>query len=714
MDGQFRAFALCTLGLEKVLSAEIERLGLTMVGRAPGRAYFDADLAGLFRADLCLRTAERVLIEAARFNAVDFDELFDNVRPLPWERYIGPEDKLVIERVRIHDSRIDSQTSVQSIVHKAIYEHLGELYGTEVMPETGSNRSARVYIEANECLIGVDISGDALHKRGYRRSPVEAPLKETLAAASLLLAGWNRRIPLVDLFCGSGTILIEAALFGMDIAPGLGRSFSIEDMPLADPAVFMAERDAAKARIRTDADLILLGTDKDETVLEAARLNARLAGVADKIVFRRAAAEDVEPLEDKGYVISNPPYGLRLGTTEEAEELYRGLGAIAPRFKGWGLGFVTIRKDFGDFFGRRATAEHKMVNGAEEQWFHWFPPGYEDTKAREPAMTAGEKVAKAAKGKGKGKSKYEAKRPFERPRSRDEGDRRPASSGYDRRPSSSGPDRNPYSAGPDRRPSPGAYGNRPASSGYDRRPSSGGPERKPYSTDPDRRPGAGGYGSRPASGGYERRPAPSGYDRRPAPSGYDRRPAPGGYDRGTPRDEGERRPASSGYDRRPPRPEGARRDEGERRPASGSYERKPPRREDGQRPVTGSYVRPSQRDVAERRPSNGAYFTRTASGSYEKRPEGGGYGGKPPSGGYERRPPSGGYDRRPTEGEGEVRPLREGYEPRVWPKKDSGSSFGGANGPGANAGRRESYNKNPAPRPPKENPPDGRSEDRDD
>lgn len=400
MERSLRAFALCAIGLEKVLANELARIGLSVSSRSPGRVFFETDVAGLFRANLCLRTAERVLIEAARFSAPDFDALFEGTRSVRWEDYFAEEDRLVIERVRIRDSQLSAQTSVQSVVHKAVYERLGKAYGIQRLPETGREGSARVYLESDECLIGLDTSGEALHKRGYRRSTVEAPLKETLAAGCLLLSGWNRRIALLDPFCGSGTLLIEAALFALDIAPGLGRSFALEDMPLADASAFKAEREAAKARVRTDEELSLMGSDVDESALAAAKANAERAGVGSHIVWKRGKAEDSQPTAPSGYLLCNPPYGNRLGSEEEAEALYRRLGELAPAFKGWGLGFVTNRPDFGNFFGRRATAEHKMVNGAEEQWFHWFPPGYEETEPRTappPEWQGREGKEKAAK-----------------------------------------------------------------------------------------------------------------------------------------------------------------------------------------------------------------------------------------------------------------------------------------------------------------------------
>ena len=377
MNTATHALALCALGLEKVLQSEIERIGLKTAGREPGRVRFElgpSPDASLMRANLCLRTAERILIEIGRFHAENFDELFEHVRNLPWELYFHRDDRLVIERVRLRDSALAAQTSVQSVTHKAIYERLGGIYNLSHLPESGAERSLRVYIESDQCLLGLDSSGEALHKRGYRRATSEAPLKETVAAGLLFLSGWNRRIPLLDPFCGAGTIAIEAALYAMDRAPGLGRAFALEGMPFAKSSVLGAEAEAAKARVRRDAEFRILGTDVDTRALEAARANAALAGVAAGVEFRKGKAEDAVPEYEKGYLLGNPPYGERLGTVEEAEALYRRMGEVAGRFSGWGLGFIVNRPDFGDFFGLYAPTEHKIVNGAEEQWFHWYPP----------------------------------------------------------------------------------------------------------------------------------------------------------------------------------------------------------------------------------------------------------------------------------------------------------------------------------------------------
>jgi putative N6-adenine-specific DNA methylase len=385
--------ALCALGLEKVCQNEIERIGLVAQGREPGRVRFalgegDKAAASLMRANLCLRTAERVLVEGGRFRALDFDQLFETVRAMPWELYFRREDKLVIERVRIKDSQLAAQTAVQSVVHKAVYERLLSVYKIVRMPETGKERGLRVYLDSNDCLIGLDTSGEALHKRGYRLAVAQAPLKETIAAGILFLSGWNRRLPLLDPFCGSGTIAVEAALFAMDRAPGLGRAFALEDMPFAlgegRGTPVAAETEAAKARVRRDAEFRIIGSDADPRALEAARANAGRAGVAAGLEFRLGKAEDAKPEYDVGSLLCNPPYGERLGTVDEAEATYRALGEASSRFSGWGLGFVTNRPDFGDYFGRYAPAAHKVINGAEEQWFHWYPAGSEADPGKKP------------------------------------------------------------------------------------------------------------------------------------------------------------------------------------------------------------------------------------------------------------------------------------------------------------------------------------------
>jgi len=396
MDDSFQGCALCALGLEKVLSHEIEKIGLDPEGRVPGRVFFRADSKGLFRANLELRTAERVLLVAGRYAAPDFDALFEGARRPEWHRFFAREDRLVIERVRSRDSKLDAQTSIQSVVHKAIYESLGKAYRQTRMPETGRTRSLRVYLDRDECVLGLDLSGDALHKRGWRKAAGDAPLKETVAAGILLLLGWRRRLPLLDPFCGSGTFLIEAAHFALDRAPGLDRHFEIETMPLVREgasAVFAAERERAKSAVRKDVELRLVGSDSDPRSIDQVHGNAARAGVAPFIEVTTAPAEEARPFADKGLLVTNPPWGERLGTEAEARALYGRLGRAwgiaaegesvaaarnrgsgrAGRFEGWGIGIVTNAADAGLSFGRRAPVEREILNGSEDHWLHFYP-----------------------------------------------------------------------------------------------------------------------------------------------------------------------------------------------------------------------------------------------------------------------------------------------------------------------------------------------------
>lgn len=374
-----RGIALCAVGLEKIAAQEITRLGLSVLERRPGRIYFKLDEITLARdlatANIGLRTVERVLLELGRFNAGDFDAFFEGIRALPWELCCFKDSKLHIERVRSHASKLAAQTSLQSMTQKAAYSRLMEIYKMSQMPETGNIVGARVYLDNDECSVGIDTSGDPLHKRGYRKRVVLAPLKETIAASLLFFSGWNRKYALLDPFCGSGTIAIEAALYALDFAPGLMRRFSFELMPGVSPKVVDEVRSEFEAKIRNDVEVDIRASDTDPDALNAARGNADDAGVLDWITFEQRKAEDAAPFAPKGHLLANPPYGNRLGTQEEAKELYERLAEMRDRFStgNWAMGFITDKDDFGDVFGMLPDASHHIVNGAEEQWFHWFP-----------------------------------------------------------------------------------------------------------------------------------------------------------------------------------------------------------------------------------------------------------------------------------------------------------------------------------------------------
>ncbi|MBU0926377.1 MAG: class I SAM-dependent RNA methyltransferase [Spirochaetes bacterium] len=377
METTMRISASCAVGIEKVLAGELERLGIAPGTRSAGRVSFETDKAGLARALVGLRTADRLFLVAGTFPAKDFDQLFDGFNAIPWERWVGPRDRLVIEKAKSIRSALSAQNSIQSVGQKAAYDRLCAEYGVNRMPETGETVMTRVRVEGDIAAVELDLCGEALSRRGYRKRPTEAPLKESVAAAVLFLSGWRRSFALYDPFCGSGTIPIEAALYAFDIAPGLGRGFSWERMPDGGAKEVAAAKERARAAVDPTRDVMIAGSDADQAALDAALANAGLAGVGDRIRFFRARAEEAAPFEERGFIVTDPPYGKRLGTPAEADALYASLGAFSGRFARWELCFVVDREEFGGFAGERAVPKAagawkrtKIVDGAETRWLH--------------------------------------------------------------------------------------------------------------------------------------------------------------------------------------------------------------------------------------------------------------------------------------------------------------------------------------------------------
>lgn len=379
MSQHLVCIALCALGLEKTVENELKRMGLSIDSREHGRIRFLADAASAFKANVQLRTAERVLVELACFPAPNFDDLFEGARATPWELFFQKGDRLVIERVRTRNSALASQTAIQSTVHKAAYERLMGKYKLAHMEEDGEKRMARVLLEGDICSIGLDLSGEALHKRGYRKEGSEAPLKETIAASLLFSAGWNRRFPFYDPFCGSGTIAIEAALYAIDAAPGLKRSFAIETMPFFPKETAARIRAELGERIKRDVLVRIAGSDIDPRVLAAAKANAARAGVADILCFFEGRVEDAGPdslpfgASEGLVIIGNPPYGRRLGDRESARAVWTAAGGLRERFPEASMGFITDEEDFPKSFGAYPAHSRKIRNGADELYFAWYP-----------------------------------------------------------------------------------------------------------------------------------------------------------------------------------------------------------------------------------------------------------------------------------------------------------------------------------------------------
>lgn len=332
-----------------------------------------ADKPALAKALVGLRTADRLFLVAGVFPACDFDQLFEGIRQLPWEQWIGRQDQLVIEKARSLRSRLSAQTSLQSISLKAAYERLCRLYKVNRMPESGRKTTARLRLDNDQATVELDLCGEALSRRGYRKRPTEAPLKESVAAAILFMAGWRRSFPLYDPFCGSGTIPIEAALYAFDIAPGLARDFSWETMPEGSSRDVALAKEQARSKVRMDREVLIAGSDADQAALDAALANAGLAGVGDRIRFFKAKAEEAAPFAGRGFIITDPPYGKRLGTPEQADNLYASLSRFSERFSAWEQCFVVDREDF-SIFTERKGKHAKIVDGAETRWLHRYGP----------------------------------------------------------------------------------------------------------------------------------------------------------------------------------------------------------------------------------------------------------------------------------------------------------------------------------------------------
>ena len=361
--------ALCAVGAEKILGNELKFLGCKLAGNAPGRVTFTGDNDTLYRANYCLRTSDRVYLQMASYRASDFDELFDGCYAVNWQDYFRKDVRVVVDKVRTYKSQLNSEHSVQGMIQKAIYKKLGDVWHITTLPESGEQCDVRVYIENDEAKILLDTSGEALHKRGYRTEGGIAPLRETTAAVLLQEMFWKRKTPLHDPFCGSGTIAIEANLYAHNIAPGLGRRFAYEHLGIYSQQRALEIRKEEAAKIRTDVECRITGSDIDPAAVERAKINAEhacvAAGRALQLIGSDARIErpdfiisdykDLKAPYENGLLLCNPPYGDRIGDQESAEELYRGMSSLFTDFPGWELGVITSQKKFQECIGRYAS-----------------------------------------------------------------------------------------------------------------------------------------------------------------------------------------------------------------------------------------------------------------------------------------------------------------------------------------------------------------------
>lgn len=380
--------APCHFGLEAVLKREIQDLGYEIAEVEDGRVTFYGDADAVCRANIFLRTAERVLLKVGSFRAVTFEELFDKTKELPWEEYIPKNGKFWVAKAASVKSKLFSTSDIQSIMKKAMVRRMQERYRVEWFPEDGAAYPVRVFLMKDIVTVGIDTTGVSLHKRGYREMSGKAPITETLAAALIMLTPWRKDRILVDPFCGSGTFPIEAAMMAANIAPGMNRSFLSEEWDnLITKKNWYDVIDEANDMITDDVEVDIQGYDVDPSVIKIARRNAREAGVDHMIHFQERDVKDLNHPKKYGFVITNPPYGERLEDKKDLPDLYRAFGESFRRMDAWSAYMITSYEDAERYFGRKADKNRKIYNGMLKTYYYQFlgpkPPKRTDAKGKE-------------------------------------------------------------------------------------------------------------------------------------------------------------------------------------------------------------------------------------------------------------------------------------------------------------------------------------------
>lgn len=363
-------------GIEAVTKRELYKIiGKEDLSAINGRIKFEGDESDVAKCNLNLRTGNRVEIVLGGFKAETFDDLFDGVKSIPFEEYIDRDGKIIVSAKSVQ-SKLFAYSAIQSVSKKAICERLCEKYGVNELNESGARYKIEVAALKDYVTVTLDTSGDGLHRRGYRGLVGEAPLKETLAAALVELSVWNKTRPFADLFCGTGTIPIEACMIALNIPAGLNRSFDFQNWKRFDKKIFDRAAEEAKANIVTAADLRISGFDIDDKQLKLARKHAELAGVDKYIHFQRADMRDFSSRFSHGVIISNPPYGERLSDRKEVEKLYRDYGKKVALLDDWCAYTLTPVDDFERLFGKKADKKRKIYNGKIEccYYSHLAPP----------------------------------------------------------------------------------------------------------------------------------------------------------------------------------------------------------------------------------------------------------------------------------------------------------------------------------------------------
>ncbi|WP_432662044.1 class I SAM-dependent RNA methyltransferase [Wukongibacter baidiensis] len=363
--------ATAAFGIEAVVAREIKELGYEDVTVENGRVTFTGNEEAICKSNLWLRCADRVYLKVGEFVATTFEELFQQVKALPWENYLGIDANFPVNAKSVK-SKLFSLSDIQAISKKAIVEKMKSIYMQDWFEESGSKYPIMISILKDKVTVSIDTSGAGLHKRGYREVGSEAPLKETLAAAMVKISRWRPDRVLIDPFCGSGTIAIEAALIGRNIAPGINRKFISEEWDMIPKDLWKKVKKEAYEAMEYDRELEIYGYDIDGRIAKIAMNNAEEAGVEDCIHFQRRPVSEISSKKKYGYIICNPPYGERLSEKKEVERLYKEMGKVFAKLDTWSYYVITSHEEFQQCFGKKADKNRKLYNGRIKCYFYQY------------------------------------------------------------------------------------------------------------------------------------------------------------------------------------------------------------------------------------------------------------------------------------------------------------------------------------------------------
>lgn len=373
MSERFEYIVPCHFGLESVLKREIQNLGYEIVEVEDGRVTFAGDEMAIARANIFLRTTERVMIKCGAFRAETFEELYEGIKNIPWERYFPRNARFWVTKATTNRSKLFATTSIQSIAKKAMVERMSQTYHVNRFAEDGEDYPVRIFIKKDIVTVGLDTSGVSLHKRGYRTLVGKAPISETLASALLMLTPWHADRPLIDPFCGSGTFPIEAAMIGANIAPGMNREFQAQKwLKLLSEKQWANAFDEARSLVKDVPEMHINGYDLDPEIVKCAAQNARAAGVDKYIHFQAKDVKDLSSPKSYGFVVTNPPYGERLEEKEALPALYTTIGKSFANLDKWSMYLITSYEDTEQYIGRKADKNRKIYNGMIKAYFYQF------------------------------------------------------------------------------------------------------------------------------------------------------------------------------------------------------------------------------------------------------------------------------------------------------------------------------------------------------